>query len=205
MGAKRFLCTQMILLLLLALTACGKGTSASDDALALQIRTEYLAMEACRGTMDLIADYGDRVYEYALEFSWQKDGETTLTITAPEELSGVTASIAKGETALVFDGVQLETGPLMPDGQAPIDCLPVMLNYIMSGYIAECGTETLEEAECLRVQYREPEAAQGSGPEAVLWFDKESHKLLRGELLSEGFTVLQATIQIEISEPEGSE
>lgn len=192
MGARRILCTQMILLLL-ALCACGRA-GGSEDALALEIRMDYLAMQTCSSSMDVIADYGQRVYECAMDVTWTRDGETTLSITAPEEIRGITAKIAAGETWLDFDGVRLETGALSPDGLSPVDCFPVLLDYATSGYIAHSDREKLGEIACLRVQYREPETAPGTGAEAVLWFDEETHALCRGELVYDGATVIQASI-----------
>ena len=191
MDARRLACIPMIVLLL-ALCACGGGKS--EDELALEMRLYYLEIESCAGTMALTADYGARIYEYTLGFNWTQDGETVLTIEAPEELAGMTARAAAGETYLLFDEVQLETGPLSADGLSPMDALPAILNYIFTGYIAECGTEILDDVACLRVQYRAPEADRGSGLEAALWFDKTDYALRRAELQNDGFTVICADI-----------
>lgn len=185
---KWLLCTQMILMLIL-LSACG-GKEASGDALALKFRTEYLSMQSCEGTAEILSDYGERVYEYTLCFSWLKDGDMQLNITQPEDLAGITAKIAQGETLLEYEGARLETGPLTPGGLSPIDVIPAALDYMRDGYIAECGMEPLGERECLRLQFREPEQAAGQGTEAVLWLDKESGSLVRAEMMQEGFTVL---------------
>ena len=73
MGAKKF-CTRMIGLLL-PLALCGCGGADSDNDLTLELRSDFLSREAISGTMDLTADYGQRVYEYTVEFSGtQKDG-----------------------------------------------------------------------------------------------------------------------------------
>jgi len=185
---KWLLCTQMILMLIL-LSACG-GKETSGDAIALKFRTEYLAMQSCEGTAELLSDYGERVYEYTLSFSWQKSGDMKLTITKPEDLAGITAKITQGETLLEYEGASLETGPLTPGGLSPIDAIPAALDYIRDGYIAECGMEPLGERACLRLLFREPEEAAGEGTEAVLWLDKESGKLVRAEFMQEGFVVL---------------
>ena len=119
------------------------------------------------------------------------EGETVLTITAPENVAGITARILEGETALEYDGMRVETGPLDGSGMSPVDAVPVLLDYAEGGYIAACGMETVDEREVLRVDCREPEAAAGEGRACSLWFDPSTHALLRGELSQDGFTVIQ--------------
>lgn len=106
---KRTVCALMMTLCLLA--ACGgeAGTGNNTDELALDIRADYLSMSGCTARMDVTADYGERVYTYTLDLSYQKDGDTTLAVVAPEEVAGVTARLSGEETFLEFDGVSLET------------------------------------------------------------------------------------------------
>lgn len=186
-------CVPMILLLLL-LCACGgageaKGSPAEE--LALAIRGELLEMTACTAGMELTADYGGRVYEYTIQASYERDGETVLTVTGPEEIAGVTARIREGATALEYDGIRWETGALTPGGMSPIDAVPALLDYAREGFMAECGMETVGDAELLRVVYRDPEGTAGVGEACSLWFDTQSHTLTRGELSQDGFTVIQ--------------
>lgn len=186
-------CVQMMILCLL-LTACGggEGTGASKaEELALTIRTEYLAMSSCSAKLAVTADYGERVYDYGLDMAWQKDSGFTMGITSPADIAGVTIKAAAGETALEYDGARIETGAITPDGLSPIDALPAFLKYAQEGFMAECTEETLGETQTLRVTYREPDAAPGAGIEVNLWFDPVGHGLLRGELSSEGVTVIQ--------------
>jgi len=185
-------CTPMILLLLV-LGGCGGNGKNSEEAQALEIRTDYLAMSACSGTAEIRADYGQRVYDYTIDFTWQKEGDMVLTITQPLELTGVTATLHEGETLLQFEDVRLETGPISSEGLSPVDSLPALLEYIRSGNITQCGSEPIDAVKALRIQCGDPEAAMGSGTEAVLWFDQETHALLQGELRSDGFTVIQCT------------
>lgn len=188
MRAKIF-CTQMILLLLV-LCACSSKTS-SEDELALQMRNQYLNMNSCEGTVEMVSDYGQRVYEYTVSFSWKKDGDMVMTLQKPDELAGVTARIAQGKTQLEFEGARLETGPLSPEGMSPIDSLPAILDYMMKGYIAECGSESLEQKDCLRIQFRNPDEAAGDGEEAVLWLDPKTGNLVQSEMISQGVTVVR--------------
>ena len=48
--------------LLLPLALCGCGGADSDNDLTLALRSDFLSREAISGTMDLTADYGQRVY-----------------------------------------------------------------------------------------------------------------------------------------------
>ena len=63
--------------------------------------------------------------------------------------------------------------------------------YFTITNIAETGSELLGDQEVLRICCREPEAEPGQGLETVLWFDKAQKTLLRGELRSDGSTVIQ--------------
>lgn len=190
---RRLVCAQMIILCLL-LTACGGGEgmgASKAEELALTIRTEYLAMSSCTSKLAVTADYGERVYEYGLDMGWQKENGFTLSVTAPEDVAGVTIKVAEGQTALEYDGARIETGTITPDGLSPIDALPAFLTYAREGFMAECIEETLGETQTLRVVYREPDATPGTGMEANLWFESAGHGLARGELSSDGVTIIQ--------------
>lgn len=182
-----------VLLLLPVILLCGCTGEQEDNDLALQLRADFLDRTGCAGTMEVTADYGQRVYQYTVTFSGNEKDGLSLVITAPEEVAGITATIAQGQTFLTFDGVQLETGPLNETGLSPLDALPAFLTAMESGYIAETGTELLGEAEALRLCCREPERAPGQGLETLLWFDKTNQTLLQGELRQDGATVIRCT------------
>ena len=121
---RKSLCALMMTLAL-TLTGCGiwSESGRAEECLS-RIRGQYLEMTACSGHADITADYGQRVYQFGVDFSWQKEGDTVLTLTAPEMVAGVTARIRAGETALEFDGVILETGPLNAAGLSPVTPCP---------------------------------------------------------------------------------
>ena len=148
-------------------------------------------MTAFSATAEITADYGQRVYEYTLTVSWQKDGETVLTVVEPENIAGITARIGNGSARLEYDGASLETGLLSGDGLSPMDAVPAILEGVLTGYIAECGFEDAGEGRQLWFCCRDPEQSAGTGTEAAFWFDADSHALTRAELLSDGYTVIQ--------------
>ncbi len=188
---RRAHCALMIILALLLSGCSGRTQADRAEELLSELRGKYLEMTACSGHVDMTADYGARVYEFGVDLSWQREGETTLTLTAPENVAGVVARIREGETALEFDGVMLETGPLNSTGLSPVDALPALLGYAREGFAAECTLEGTEGAELLRVIFRDPQAQPGEGAEAQMWFDPDTAALTAAELSEGGETVLR--------------
>lgn len=179
---KLLFCVPMMILLLSACTGGAEGNEAEE--LALQIRGEYLAMSSCAGQAAITADYGQRVYQYELAVA--VDGEeTTLTLSAPDTVAGITARVTGQDGQLEYDGLSVETGPLDPEGLSPVSAVPALLEGARSGYISACGLE--EESGLLRVDCGDPEGSPGMGTEISLWFDAAAHGLVRGEISVDGF------------------
>ena len=190
---RKRLCALMMTLALV-LSACG-GTGGNEaEKLLQQVRGSYLEMSGCIGHGEIVADYGQRVYSFGVDFSWEKEGETLLRLTYPENVVGTTAHIKNGETALEFDGVMIETGPLNETGLTPIDVIPALLHNIREGYVADCALEEREGLRELHTICRDPERVPGEGVEVQLWFDPETLGLLRGEISSDGVTVVRCEI-----------
>ena len=189
---KRALCAPMMTLFLL-LTACGGGAGTGNDQLALDIRADYLEMNGCAAKLDVTADYGQRVYEYSLALTYAREGDTLLTVEAPDIIAGVTARVSKDSAALEYDGVSLETGPLDDQGLSPLSAVPVLLTCAKESFIAESALETVGETEALKVTYRDPESTPGTGREVSIWFDTNTHAHLQGEILSDGYQVIRCT------------
>ncbi len=185
-----------VLMMTLLLTACGGSGASSDtpEELAARIRAEYLNLTGWTAEMEIHADYGERVYDFTLDAAWEKDGETVLTVVEPELIAGVTARVGKGEAYLEYDGVSLSTGPLTGDGLDPLEAVPFLMEQIAQGYMGSCTFQAEGEARVLKVCCREPEVSEGSGRECALYFDPDSHDLLRSELSWDGFTVLTVTM-----------
>lgn len=176
------------------LTACG-GTAAGDPAeeLALAVRGEYLAMERCAAEVAVTADYGQRVYEFLL--SAAVDGEeTVLTLREPEQAAGITARIGEEGGVMEYDGLALETGPLDGEGLSPVSALPALLSAARSEYMTECALERTGDPELLRVRCADPETPPGTGRETDLWFDAETHALVRGEISVDGYRVIRCEL-----------
>lgn len=175
---------------LLLLAGCfGQSEAQKTLDLALTIRGEYLSLPGWSAHVSLTADYGQRVYDYELTASSHSE-ETTLTITAPELLSGVSARWQEKQGFLEYDGICVETGPLDPEGLTPMSAIPALLEAARSAYITSC---CMEDSGLLRIDCGSPDTPPGTGTEFVLWFTADSHDLTRGEILRDGFRCITCT------------
>lgn len=181
--------------LLFPLSACSGEGGADADGAALSVRGAYLSMSGCSGTLEVTADYGQRVYTYGMALDWSRDGETVLELTSPEEVAGLRARLTEEGGALEYDGVSVETGPLTGEGLSPMEAPLALLDGVREGYLASTGLETVDEREELHLVIRAPEGVPGTGTELEVWCDPETGALLRGEILSDGRTVVTCEFQ----------
>lgn len=181
-----------VLMMTLLLTGCGTRKEDSPENLAALIRAEYLSMSGCSSTVNLSADYGEQVFDFTVNASWQRGGDTVLTVTAPDLIAGITARIRDGETLLEYDGAGLSLGMLDLSGLTPVSAIPALMECITSGYMARCSWSGEGEGRELVVLCRDPNAAPQKGTEFTLYFDPATHALKRAEVSVNGVQCLTA-------------
>lgn len=172
------------------LAACGGGGE-TGEKLALALQKEYNQLTAVTCRVALTAEYDQRVFECVVDVAWDQATGASLTLAEPELARGVTARIAQGETSLQYDDFSLDTGPLTGDGLSPMEVVPTLWGQVTGGYIAAASAAD----GVLTVTYRQGEDPPGTGLEAVVTFDAQSHAPLTGELYSDGTRV--AAVQVE--------
>lgn len=182
-------CVLMMTLLLSGCQAGGGGETPEEAALAL--RDAYQSLSGWGADVDITAEVGDKVFDFTMRVDWRREGETVLAITAPELLAGITARIAKGETALEYDGAGVSLGLLDGTGLTPVSAVPGLMGQIEKGYMAKCAWAG-EGGGSLRIIFRDPEKEPNTGTEYQLVFDRESRALLSAEVSVAGETVLAA-------------
>ncbi len=181
-----------VLMMTLMMTACGPGgLGQSPEDLMVAIQEQYKTADGMKATVDLTADYGEKVFDFTVEASFQREGETTITVTHPELLAGITARIAQGETVLEYDGAGLSLGLLDDDGLSPVSAISTLMETVSSGYMARCAW-TGEGEQWLEALCRDPDVPEGEGTEFLLTFDRDSRGLVRAEVSVGGTTVLTA-------------
>lgn len=182
-------CVLMITLLLSGCRAGSAGGTPEDAALAL--REEYQGLAGWSATMDVSVCYTETVYDFSMDVQWRRDGETVLTVTAPELVAGITARVAQGETVLEYDGAGVSLGLLDGEGLTAVSALPWLMEQVDRGYMARCAWAG-ENQGLLQVTFRDPEAEANAGTECRITFDRESLALTGAEVSVDGASVLTA-------------
>ena len=186
---KALSCVLMITLLLAGCRAGSGGNTPEEEALAL--RETYQALAGWSASVDVSVCYTDTVYDFSLDAQWRRDGETVLTVTAPELVAGITARIAQGETVLEYDGAGLSLGLLDGSGLTPVSAVTACMEQIEQGWMAQCAWAG-ENGEHLQISFRDPEQEDNAGTQFLLTFDRAGYALLSAEVSAQGQKVLSA-------------
>jgi len=181
-----------VLMMTLLLTGCGRDPEDSPENLAAQIRGEYLNLRQWSAEVTLCADYGEQVFDFTANVTWEREGETVIVITGPELIAGITARIREGETFLEYDGAGLSLGMLDLSGLTPVSAVPALMECITTGYMARCSWQGEGETRMLSVLCSDPAVPLGKGVEYTLLFDPESHALIQAEVSVDGTLRLRA-------------
>lgn len=186
---KTLSCVLMITLLLSGCRAGSGGNTPEEEALAL--RETYQALAGWSASADLSVCYTETVYDFSLDAQWRRDGETVLTVTAPELVAGITARVAQGETVLEYDGAGLSLGLLDDSGLTPVSAVTACMEQIQRGWMAKCAWAGENDAH-LQISFQDPEREDNAGTQFLLTFDRAGYALLSAEVSAQGRTVLSA-------------
>ncbi len=171
------------LALFLALTLCSCGKAATDDALD-RVRAELGAASSLRFTADIRADYGERVFDFTVDYASSGDGGI-LTVTAPELIAGAQVRYADGGTTLAVGDVEVYTGEILPGGLSPVDAVPVMTNAWTRGLVTETVREQYEGERCIAALFRIDDDT-----DLRTWFTERTGLPSAAEFIFDGHTVI---------------
>ena len=187
------------LMLTLLLTACG-GEEERDPASELQ--AAYAGLAAATLEADITCHYDDETRTYTMLCDYTP-GSSTVTVLAPEDLAGISATVAEGELTLSYEDVSLDAGSYSAAAISPVEALPKLMEAAATGYVSQQSVEELEERSCLRL------SCDLDGEEGDLyttWFDQETLLPLYSEISVDGVVVYQvAWSRFEVREPQGGE
>jgi outer membrane lipoprotein-sorting protein len=184
--------------LALLLTACGGGQE-EDPAQAIQ--RQYAAVTAATMEADITCHYEDEERTYTLLCAYTPES-STVTVLAPENLTGISATVSEGKLELSYEDISLDAGSYSAASISPVSALPKLMEAASSGYVTEYSEETVGEREALRLACDlEDETLY------TTWFDRETLLPLQSEISVDGevvfavaWTRFEVTGQREITE-----
>ncbi len=138
---KRIFCVLMILIFL-----CGCSADPGDMDRAMTLRGKLQQREV---TFDvsITADYGDKIYNFAMQCHGDAQGELKFTVTEPESIAGISGTVTKGSGKLNFDDKVLAFDILADNLISPVSGPWVLLETLRGGYLTSCS----QSGELLRV------------------------------------------------------
>lgn len=116
------------------------GCKASNDCLdkAVSFRNKLLKSDGCSFRSEITADYGEKVFQFAMACTADNEGNVTFEVTEPESISGIGGKITAQGGAITFDD-QILAFQSLTDGQiTPVNAPWLLIKTLRSGYIRSC-------------------------------------------------------------------
>ena len=113
-------CLVWLLAAALLLAGCGKKTASQAESL----RQRYREMQAAHMEAEITCHLETENRTFTVSCDWTPTGAGT-TVTGPEDLAGLTASVSGEDLTVSYDGAALSAGSLRD--LAPANCLPWLL------------------------------------------------------------------------------
>ena len=174
----------VLLIVLLFLGGCSGKQEELERAMTL--RAKLLASE-CSFDAKITADYGDKLYVFAMACQGDSRGNLTFTVTEPESIAGITGILSQDGGRLTFDDTALAF-PLMADDQlTPVSAPWIFLKTLRGGYLTSANTE--EELLHLTID----DSYEEDALQLDIWLDGQNLPL-QADILYDGRRIL--TVQV---------
>lgn len=167
-----------LLCALLMLTGCGETSSAAEE-----IRRQYGLIDTVQMEAEVTFHMSGEERCFTLQCDYTQDG-ANVTVTAPETVAGVTATLTGEDLTLTYDGESLSVGEI--GGVNPISALPQMLRIIADGYLLEESGEKIEDIDCCRLLL--DTTMGGEEVQCAVWIDEATYLPRYGEFSVNGET-----------------
>lgn len=127
-----------LLLMLLMLPGCSMKEAELERAMTL--RAGLLA-NTCSFDAKITADYGDKIYTFAMNCQGDTQGNLRFAVTEPETIAGITGTITNDGGSLTFDDVALAFPLLADDQVTPVSAPWILLKTLRGGYLTSADQE----------------------------------------------------------------
>lgn len=173
--------------LLAALLLCGCGGGEEAEA----ARRPYQVLQSVQMEAELCCHLETESRSFTVRCDWDRDRGAGTTVTAPEELAGLTATLSGEALQLDYAGELWDAGSLRDI--VPANCLPWLLRALAEGYLLESGREELEGEDCLRLSL-DTTAPSGGKVLCSIWLRRADGVPCYAEFSQDGRVVLTARL-----------
>ncbi len=136
----------LALVFCLLLSACGNAAQQRY----LDFSRELAGRDTLSFTAELTASYPDRSAAFTLRYALE-NGVQRVTVLSPASISGISARVEQGGTALEYDGLILDTGDLDDYGLSPMSALPLLADALCRGHADAFWTQ--EDEDVVKILY----------------------------------------------------
>ena len=102
-------------------------------------------------TAAVTCEYETETREYELVCHYEAEGTSVVTVTKPEELSGLAIEFDGEKKTLRYGETCLDAPRLGDEGLSPAEVLPRLMDALRQGYLTEEGKEDFAGAEAWRI------------------------------------------------------
>lgn len=136
----RRLTAVLMMLLCVLFVSCGKGEEGGVSQ-AIEFRAQLVRAGGCKFQAEVTADFGETLYNFTMDCEAGADGTMYLTVTAPETISGITATVTDSGGKITYDGMAVDFGLLASGNVIPASAPAIVLSCWAKEYIASAGME----------------------------------------------------------------
>lgn len=169
----------LTVLLLCTLCAC-RGNAPADNE---TVRAYWNELPGFTAHVKILSDLGQSLLEYEVDYVYNKEGNDTFVLTAPESIAGISGAIAgegSGEFSLQYDDTVLDDAMPQRTGLTPADGLFCLLGDLRNDVPAQQWTEQVAGQEVLVLRF---ESEDGTGSIAKqLWLTADGKQPVCAEL-----------------------
>lgn len=186
---------KILSILTLFLLLCGCSSRQPDTE---TIREHFDGISGFSTHVKIFSDFDDSALEYELDYAYNREGSDHLTLTAPEAVAGIEATIDGEDSFLLrYGGAELDDGMPARRGVTPADCVYWLIRDLRENEPLELWTETVSGTPALVLRYESSlEAADtedGTEITRQVWLASGNLAPLCAEVYADGTRTLLLT------------
>lgn len=172
--------------LAIGLTGCTEAEAGLGRV--LQFRQEMMKANGCKFQANIKADYGEDIYEFAMQCQTGEDQVMAFEICEPETIKGICGTFGTAGGKLVFEDAALAF-PTLADGLiTPVSAPWIFVQTLLGGYIDTVGEEEDQLRATVFENYEE------NALQLDIWFDSENRPVYY-EILWQNRSVLSVSVE----------